>query len=89
MPVPLLEHDAGPGKPAIDYCRTNGAHAGGRHARVGKNEGQHPRAMVEGACDDCRQVMPGGDLAQTLAKASQFTGSQQFIAAITSWKFHD
>ena len=49
--IPLLKDDAGFDESDIRQCRADGSHARRRHARVGEDKREHPRAMIERAGD--------------------------------------
>ena len=86
--VPLLQDDAGLVEPGIDHGRADRPHAGGHHSRVGEDERQHPRAMIEGAGDHRRQIVFLRANPQALAQARQFARFEQFVAARSAGKFH-
>ena len=72
----------------IHQRRADGPDTRGDHPRVGKDERQHPRAMIERAGDHGRQVVFPRANPQALPNARQFARLEQFIAARASGKFH-
>ncbi len=86
--VPLLQDDPGLVEPGVRQGRADGPDARGNHSRVGEDERQHPRAMIEGAGDHRRQVVLPCAKPQALPQARQLTRSEQFVAARASGKLH-
>ena len=66
--VPLLQDDPGLVESPVHQGRAYGPDAGGYHSRVGEDERQHPRPMIEGAGDHGRQVVFLRANAQALAE---------------------
>jgi len=86
--VPLLQHNPGLVESSIYHGRPDGPDTGGYHSRVGEDERQHPRTMIESAGDHGTQVVLPRAHPQALTYACQFTGFEQFVASCASRKFH-
>jgi hypothetical protein len=70
----LLQDDAGFSEADVGQRRADGAHAGGDHPGVGVDEGEHPRAVVEGAGDNGGEVVPRGEPPQSFAQRQHLAG---------------
>jgi hypothetical protein len=80
----LLQHDPRFREPRIDEGRPDGAYPRRRHARVGKDEWEHSRAVIERARDDGRQVVGRRDEAQPATQGGKFTGAKQFVSTLSA-----
>ena len=86
--VPLLEDDAGLGESRVEEGGTDSAHAGRGHARVGVDERQHARTVVERAGNDGGQIVAGRQRTESLAEGEQLTGTAQLVATRAAGKLH-
>jgi hypothetical protein len=79
----LLQDDSGLLEAGVGHRGADGAHPGRGHPQVGVDERQHPRPVVERAGDDRGQVVPARQPPQPPAQVGQFTGTKQFVAAVS------
>ena len=86
--VPLLQDDPGLVEPGVHHGRADRPDTGGDHPRVGQDERQHTRAMIEGAGDHRGKVVLLPAEPQALPQARQLARLEQFVTAWTSGKLH-
>ena len=86
--IPLLQDDPRLGESCVHHRGADSTDTRGRHPRVGEDEREHSRAVIEGAGDHGRQVVIRRDVPQAFPEPIQLAGLQQLIAARASWELH-